>query len=167
MQGSANINKSDVAALLDAVFVDERVDVYTVYSECGEQIRKFSNAAELRCYAEEKLGAQNGFLHLAIRYPESGPQVRVRKIALDPIKCAGHTFRYSADGWGLIVLQCDAKSQPLTTCRVSVNTRKRALAWHRTYEGLGDPEDWNWIVVEKHARRLIRLLKKLGVQSSS
>ncbi len=166
MQGSADICSSDVGPLLSAVFIDEHVDVYTAYSNFGKRIRKFSDVAALRHYADETLGVENGFLYLALRYPDSGPRVQVKKIALDPKKCDGHRFRYCVEGWGLIYIQCDAQRPPLLTCRISANTRKRALAWRSTYEELGNPDEWNWTAVERHTRRLIRLLRKLGARPS-
>jgi len=87
--------------------------------------------------------------------------VEARRISLDPKKCDGHTFRYSLDGWGLIQIQITENGQGLCECRIAVNSPKRAQAWADTYPAYQDPKLWNWPIVERHTRKLIRHLKKL------
>lgn len=161
MQGSGTIGVERLDELIAAIFADEQVAVYSAYSEYGEDIRKFTKPSDLAEYAESVLDSNKGLLNLAVQYPGSGPTAQIRKISLNPEKCHGDSFRYSADGWGLIHIQCTATKDHDLKCRVAVNSEKRAFKWFDTYPELGDPEKWDWAVVERHARRLVRVVKKL------
>lgn len=161
MQSSATISSTSLGGLLKAIFIGVEADVFSAYSEYGQPIQRFQDCTDLRKFADTTLATPKGFLNLAVRYADSGPPARIREIALNPSKCSGHTVRYSADGWGLIQIQCDAKNLPLLDCRIAVNSQKRAIAWRDNYPEMGDPGEWDWKVVEKHTRRLIRVLKKL------
>ena len=165
MQGSASIRESQLDELLASIFLESGVDVYPAYSDLGEHILQFQDANEVHKFAKVNLFVPKGLLHLAIRYPNSGPAVQIQKISLNPDKCNGFTFRFSADGWGLIHVLCEAKTGTEINCRISVNSPKRASHWQDTSPELGDPAEWDWPIVEKHARRLIRIIKKLSKQS--
>jgi hypothetical protein len=72
------------------------------------------------------------------------------------------TFRHELTGWGVIQLQFDFKKRPDIECHIGVNAKKRANLWSSTYPNMGAPGLWSWNVVERHAGRLIRHLRKLG-----
>lgn len=162
MQGAAVIHKNDLGELLDAIFVGVKVEVFEAYSEMGEQICCFHDGAELHRCAESKLISPKEHLQFAIRYEDAGPAAIITKVSLDPRRCRGHSFRYRVDGWGMISLQFDIRKFPLLQCRIAVHTKKRALAIHASSTEGDHPDEWDWKFIEKQARRLIRVLKRLG-----
>ena len=55
---------------------------------------------------------------------------------------------------------------PVIQCRVAVNTQARAGAWASTHPEFRDPGLCDWIVVERHTRRIIRKMKKIAEQGT-
>lgn len=98
-------------------------------------------------------------VNLLVHYPEALGFVATRVITLQPEKCGGASWREALEGWGLIQLQLQYRVADFVEFRVAVNTEKRAQAWAQTYPEMGAPSLWNWKLVEKHARRLIRVLR--------
>ena len=79
---------------------------------------------------------------------------------LIPEKCNGARWREKTEGWGLVSLQLTYEGDGMVKCRIAANSEKRAKAWEETsQEWLGPALAWNWPVVEKHCRRLIRRLR--------
>lgn len=137
----------------------EPVSVSTVYSDFGERIKRFSSVDELEGHR-----CGRPFESYALHYRDTGGHVEERRISLDPNKCGGHAFRHSVDGWGLIHIQITEKEHNLCECRIAVNSPKRTQAWASTYPEYEAPNQWNWEATEKHARKLIRHLKKIAAQ---
>ena len=152
MQATVVLPQASLKLLFEAVFA-EPVTVYTSDSRFGEATRIFSSPSEALEYL-----AGEPYVGYALHYPDVGGCVDDRRVKLDPAKCNGHTFRHSMNGWGLIHLQLK-KRQGAVECRVAVNTPGRAAAWSASHPELKDPALWKWPMVEKHARKLIRLLK--------
>jgi len=96
---------------------------------------------------------------MVVYYAAALGHVQTRTIALQPEKCGGAAWRETVEGWGLIQVQLQYKVGADVECRVAVNSEKRANAWAQTYPELRSPSLWNWKLVEKQARRLIRVLR--------
>lgn len=156
MQTTVTIPTSSLRSLFDVVFRDP-VKVATTYSDLSEKIKYFNSPEEIEGHLRGR-----SFESYALHYLDCGGNVEERRIALNPSKCGGHTFRYSIDGWGLILIQITEKLPALVECRIAVNTVARAEKWADTYPEYGNPLMWNWKLVEKHARRLIRHVKKIA-----
>ena len=165
MQSTATLNQEGFTELAEFVFQSGAPVVFHAYSDYGEPLRRFRTPAELINEIQSAFGRGQKFLHFAIHYPETNGHVAERRITLDPRKCAGHTWRYTVEGWGLIQLQGDVRHAPAIECRVAVNTQKRAEAWAGTHPSLGNPELWDWRVVQRHAGRIIRKMKRIAEQT--
>jgi hypothetical protein len=162
MQATATSSRESFAELAAFVFDSGEPVVFQAYSACGQPLRRFRTASELISSIESEITQGQRFLLYAIHFPDSLGHVAEQKITLNAKKCGGHTWRYAVEGWGLIQFQADVKHAPMVICRVAVNTQKRAEAWASTFPHLGGPGSWNWQAVEKHARRIIRRMKKVA-----
>ena len=159
MQSEVHISESHVADVIAEIFAQGTPIAYESYSEPEQEIRSFSSALELEAEISLRVPDERRFVSYSIHYPEAKGLVKKRKFDLIPEKNDGKRFRFSMDGWGLIQLQL-TYSDDHVSCRVAVNSEKRALAWLQTYPDHGDPSLWDWKIVEKHARRIIRKMKK-------
>ena len=90
-----------------------------------------------------------------------------KKINLKPDAVGGHIYRYTQEGWGLILLQIDFGRYPVVECRVAVNSVERAKKWSSTYPEMKSPDSWDWKVVNRHAGRIVRLLRKLSKEAET
>jgi len=159
MQHEKIIELASVPVLLRALY-DHKVVVSESYSEFEKDIIYFAEFKVLENYIVNQLSAGRKFIGIAIFYPETEGLIQKRKIKLNPKKCDGATYRYAVEGWGIIHLQLTNKDAQTISCRLAVNTEKRATAWADTSTEIKSPALWKWQLVEKHARRLIRELKK-------
>ena len=161
MQREEIIASDDISRIVEAIFASGNPKVYEAYSAFDSDILSFSNAGKILSYiAIPRPKEKESFLGFAVHYPDTRGFVKKRKINLHKEKCGGHSYRYSMDGWGLIQFQLDLQKAPDIACRFAVNTEKRANTWFDTYPELKSPDLWDWKAVEKHARRLIRELRK-------
>ena len=103
--------------------------------------------------------SSDGYVHLAVRYPDMAGRITKIRIRLDPSKCDGHTYRYKAQGWGLIWVYLKLSSAGGLESFISANSEKRAVAWGPTYPDMEAPSTWEWPSVARHLRRLRRALK--------
>jgi len=159
MQGQANISAAKLGEVIDAVFAQGNPVVYESYSEPEEELRSFDSSLPLEAEIEMRAPAERRTLLYSIYYPEAKGLVKKTRVQLIPEKNGGKHFRFSVDGWGLIQLQLTFGESEVS-CRVAVNSEKRALTWFDTYPDHGDPRLWDWKLIEKHARRIIRVLKQ-------
>lgn len=94
----------------------------------------------------------------------AGPQFTPRKIVLDPAKCNGATFRYGAEGWGLVQLYLSGPTtNGLQLSHTNHNTQKRAEAWQLTIPELGPVEAWDFKKITAFSSRLNREIRKRSV----
>ena len=159
MQYEKIIEQTNVRSILNAVYENEAI-VREAYSAFDKDIISFPKLDDLEKYIETELSNDNEFIQVVIYYRETKGFIQKKKINLKPEKCNGATLRYTMEGWGLIQLQINYKEPQAARCRIAVNTEKRATAWTETIPELKSPALWDWKLVEKHARRLIRILKK-------
>jgi hypothetical protein len=140
--------------------MEDAAQVYEAYSDPERNIRSFSNLAELAEYmaAKQKEGVRH--VALAVEFRGVKGHVETRRIALRPEKCNGATWREAVEGWGLVHVQFAFLKDDRVECRIAVNSEKRAAAWASNHPEARDPKLWDWKVVEKHARRLIRVLRQ-------
>lgn len=159
MQGEAKISTAQVGDVIAAIFAQGNPVVYESYSDPEEELRSFDSSLPLEAEIEIRAPAERRSLLYSIYYAEAKGFMKKTRIQLIPEKNGGKRFRFSADGWGLIQLQLNFGDSDVS-CRVAVNSEKRALTWFDTYPDHRDPRLWDWKLVEKHARRIIRVLKK-------
>lgn len=163
MQRQESISAAAVPEILSAAFAGKPV-VYEAYSGHDQDLLSFNELASLESYISKSLARGEKFIQLALHYPEARGVVTARKIDLNPTKCNGATLRYAADGWGLIQLQMKFSNSDFVQVRVAANSESRASTWATTSSVVGAPDSWDWKAVEKHARRLIRVLRKQSTE---
>lgn len=155
------ISAADFDALVDAAFQTETPRVASSESELGEPLQWFATAAEIKAKAAQCATAQLHNYAFGLWYPSMQGQVLERRVELDPPR-DGQTFRHSLGGWGLIRLHVYFPKPGDLQCRVSVNSKARALSREDRHPELGAVSDWNWPAVEKLAFGLTRRLATMG-----
>ena len=162
MQRADLVPAMSVPDLVSAVFVGDPT-VCEAYSAFDATTKAFKGANDLLSHlSDQRATGVNHFL-FTIYHPTFGGKAQTKRIALQPEKCRGATWREQTVGWGLINLQISYVSEAETKCSVSLNSAKRALTWAATYPELGDPMLWDWKAVESHGRRIIRSLRRMTV----
>ena|SRR5204862_5629507 len=159
MQREETVPEDYVTSVLSAAFRDSPF-VCEAYSEFDRPLRSFGKLNTLLTHIHTQREQRARFFDLVIHYPGTKGYVRKTTINLKPEKCGGATWREKVEGWGLIQLQITYQDDPVAKCRIAANSEKRANAWAQTLHELRAPALWNWELVEKHTRRLIRVLRK-------
>ena len=162
MQSTTTLSREGFTELAGFVFESGAPDVFHAFSGYSQPLRCFTSSSELGADIESAFATGQKSLHFALHYPDTKGRVAERKITLNAKKCEGHTWRYTIEGWGLIQFQGDLRHASVIECRVAVNTQKRAEAWAGTYPELRSPCLWDWRVVQFHAGRIIRRMKKIA-----
>ena len=160
MQTTRTITKSGIDNVLDAAFKEGNPIAYEAYSEYGKDIKEYPSQKELYQEIERLIFQAKPFFQFALYYPESCGYIEIKKLQIDPKRCGGNTFRFSVRGWGLVFLQFNISKDLNVECRAAVNTQKRAEKWEESCPDLKSPNLWNWNVVERNARRIIRTINK-------
>jgi len=162
MQTSQEITLEQLVEIVESVFAQGPVVVRQAYSDFGCATREFVDAEALLDDLHYEPGVHDACRNYTLYYPEAKGDTHERRIDLKPDACDGHTFRLRQEGWGLIQLQCNFRKHPMVECRVAVNSAIRVSNWSGTYPDLQNANSWDWVVVERKAGRLVRLLRKMG-----
>jgi hypothetical protein len=160
--------KEDHEGLLTWLFAEERCDVYELASDFEQPLKCFRSASEV--LAQFNRSYPNGrkwrSVHLQLYVRGAGPVFIPRRVALDPQACGGATFRYNADGWGLVQLylgSAAAGDERLEDSHTNHNSLKRAQSWSDTVEEMGDVGVWDFAKITSFSSRLNREIRKRGV----
>src|SRR5689334_20390576 len=96
----------DHAGILSWLFAEGECHCYELGSDCGMPLKQFKSAEEVLQQFERShpSGTKWKVVHLQLDVIGAGPPFKPRRVTLDPKACDGATFRYDADGWGLIQL---------------------------------------------------------------
>jgi hypothetical protein len=160
MQSDLTISGSHLKAVIHAIFAEGNPIIEEAYSVPEEDVRRFDTESGLLDDIDRSFSGKVRWAYYMIYYPEAKGLVRKKRNDLLPEKNGGKRFRFTVEGWGLIQLQLSGVDDQKVKCRVAVNSEKRALTWFATYPDHGDPRLWDWKLVERHARRIIRVMKK-------
>lgn len=156
--------KEDLRPVLDFVFEASGCRVFEHYSPFDSPLAEFHTIAEIE--ARYPLGICMGTAPSVLLQllPASAGRLVMERIALDPAKCGGATFRYVASGWGMIQLQLGGmSSQRIVMSHTNHNSKRRARAWEPTCaDALGPVSDWDWTLVERTSRRINAQIRKLA-----
>ncbi|MDO6471317.1 hypothetical protein [Maribacter sp. 1_MG-2023] len=126
-----------------------------------KEIVRIQTLSEFKYYLEDGLANGNVHFGFGIYNPEFKGKFFTSRIKLNPKYCNGKTYRFNTNGWGVIYLHLDLqKNENEIECRVSVNSKTRAQNWNNTNPEFGNPELWEWKIVESNARKIINRLKK-------
>ncbi|MGK5045606.1 hypothetical protein ACQ4WP_06850 [Janthinobacterium sp. GB4P2] len=96
------ISEAGIAAMAEAIFAKPGAAVAEAYSAPERETLHFHSATELCAYAARLEAQGASHVLLAVHYPDTGGHFSPRRIALDPAKCCGLTYRYVCKGWGVI-----------------------------------------------------------------
>jgi hypothetical protein len=144
--------------LAEAIFKESPTAVVEAYSSFEQELREFRSSEEICAYAKAHRGSNNASVHLAVLYADMAGTLTRTRIELNANNCGGHTYRYKAEGWGLIWVLLELQQSSVGSF-VSANSEKRAKAWAATYPDMESPAMWHWPAVARHLRRLRRVLK--------
>jgi hypothetical protein len=160
MQKTEIIVKNQLFELMEFVLSDSKNQLYESYSEMEEEIVRINNFSAFKDYFEHSTYRNKKQLGFGIYNPESKGKFFITKLKLDPKYCNGKTYRNRIDGWGIIYVHLNVlNAENEIECRISVNSKKRAENWKSTNPEFGNPELWDWKIIESNARKIIKQLK--------
>ena len=154
----ALLSADAVKAVVTAIFEPAQPTVVEAYSAFEAEPRVFRSATELIRYVHDQRTLPGSSAHFAVHYLDMAGAILQSRVALDPAKCDGHSYRYKTEGWGLIWVLLQWQPSRVESF-ISANSQKRAAAWAPTYPEWGSPAEWDWTAVGRHLRRLRRVLK--------
>jgi len=143
------------------VFAKPEPFVVEAYSTPGEEPLFFRSPQALADYVQLQLATPRGSAFFFVVYPDMlgvPVQQTIRVKTPSPVNAQ---IRFTWSGWGLISVQLYSGDR-VGMSRITANSSKRAAAWASTYPELRPPETWDWKAVERHVRRLQRILKNSG-----
>jgi len=160
--------QEDHEGLLSWLFAEDRCDVYELASDFEQPLKWFRSASEVLAQFDRSYpnGRKWRSVHLQLYVRGAGPVFVPRRVALDPQACGGATFRYDADGWGLVQLylgSASAGDERLEDSHTNHNSLKRAQSWSDTVEEMGDVGAWDFAKITSFSSRLNREIRKRGV----
>jgi hypothetical protein len=129
-------------------------------------LQRFYSASEIlaqfdRCHAT---GEKWTSVHLKLYVLEAGPSFTPRRVSLNPKSCDGATFRYAAEGWGLVQLYlCAPARNGIEVSHTNHNTQKRAEAWAPVIRDQSDVGSWDFKRITAFSSRLNRQIRKRSV----
>jgi hypothetical protein len=152
--------KPDLKQVFDFVYAETDFRVFESYSEFGRELREFSSLSALA--AAYEVGADlhgNGTAALLQMWsPSVMAKPEIVRIALDPNKCKGHTFRYRISGYGLVQLYLGGiHGRIITHSHYGHFSERGAAKW-------GDISHVDWVALKKISGRFQRhVSRKLAV----
>lgn len=124
--------ESDQRAVLDFLFSSTDVRVFESYSEYDTELREFRSTDELAAafpLGTDPHGNGNAVL-LQLWSPSVMRDLTVRRFALNPAACNGHTFRHNIEGGGLMQLyQGGVCGRVVTISHFGHQSQVRAQKW--------------------------------------
>ena|SRR5690554_2069014 len=160
MQRTEIIDKNQLFELMEFVLSDSKNELFESYSEMEKEIVRINNYSEFKDYFEHSTSEKKKQLGFGIYNPKSKGKFSIKKLKLDPKYCNGKTYRNRIDGWGIIYIHLNLlNTENEIECRISVNSKKRAENWKNTNPEFGNPDLWEWNIIESYARIIINRLK--------
>ena len=132
--------EADQRAVLDFLFSSTDVRVFESYSEYDAELREFRSTDELAAVfplGTDQHGNGNVVL-LQLWSPSVMRELSIRRFALKPEHCDGHTFRHNIEGGGLMQLYLGGVcGRVVTMSHFGHQSQVRAEAW-----GVDDGVNW-------------------------
>jgi hypothetical protein len=148
----------DHAEILTWLFSEGTCRVYELSSEFEMPLREFRSAAEVLERFADVLpgGSKRTVVYLQLYVLGASPPFVPRRVTLDPKACGGATFRYAAEGWGLVQLYlASLTSHGLDSSHTNHNSEKRAQAWEPA-----SISAWDFKRISGFSSRLNREIRK-------
>ena len=157
--------EADQRAIVDFLFSSTDVRVFESYSDYDADLREFRSTDELA--AAFPLGIDpygNGkVILLQLWSPSVMRDLTIRRFALDPAHCNGHTFRHNIEGGALMQLYLGGVCERVVTMsHFGHQSQVRAQAW-----GVDDGVDWDALKtlsnrIQYHIRKRLAVGKVPG-----
>lgn len=155
--------REDLLALLEFLFGETDVRVFEAYSAFDRELREFDSADSIdrafRLGVDEDGTRSTPFLQLW--WPEVCPPPRIERITLKPGAVPGHSFRHTANGWGLAQLQCGgehSRAEPTITAS-HFGHFSEAGAREKGYVESGPDAPVDWPALQRVSQRVQRRLR--------
>jgi hypothetical protein len=156
----------DHGELLTWLFSEATCHVYELSSDFEKELKRFYSASEVLAQFERRYinGERWKSVDLQVYVIGASPPFSPRKVSLDPKSCGGATYRYAAEGWGLIQLYLERPTTGgLDSSHTNHFTQKRAEALATTMEARAEVAAWDFKAVTAFSSRLNRKIKALSV----
>lgn len=157
----------DHEPLLTWLFAEATCHVYELASDLEQPLKRFESAVDVMRQFERRTPTPNGdprHVHLQLYVLGAGPPFEPRRIALNPSACNGATFRFTADGWGLVQLYLSApRSDRLENSHTNHNSSTRAERWEPIYADQAGTGAWDFSRIAAFSSRLNRQIRRRGV----
>jgi hypothetical protein len=151
---------SDRDAVVDLIFSQPGCRIFESYSRPSQDIVEFTSPDHLRAALRSEPVVGQDLMQIA---PPQAP-FQIRRFALRPELCHGHTFRHTIEGWGLIQFHLGGTGPDgVIGSHTNHNSVARARAWEPTYPDWPGVEQWDWKSVAFVSSRLNRMIRKLAV----
>jgi hypothetical protein len=149
----------DAHAVFEAVLADGSLQLFEQYSRPNSELRAFQTPAEA---AAAFASGIHGFTLYA---PACGARIAPRRFALKADTFGAGAFRYQIVGWGTLNLQFGSEARGrLHESFLNHNSEARARKWEPGgRDELGAVDAWHWPEVAQAARRVVGLIRRLGV----
>lgn len=153
----------DHQVILDLLFAHALCDVYELYSAPQRPLQQFHSANEVLAQFERRYPNgrtwRNVYLQLYVK--DSGPPPAPRRVELNPSICDGATFRFKAEGWGLVQLDLATLGEDavLDNSHTNHNSQLRAERWSLACPESLDPTRWDFQRITAFSSRLNREIR--------
>jgi hypothetical protein len=156
----------DHEQLLHWLFSENTCRAFELSSDFEQPLKEFHSVSDVlsqfgRTYSTvEKWHT----VHLQLYVLGACPPFAPRRIQLNPKACDGATFRYEANGWGLVQLYlATATAHGLNNSHTNHNSQKRAEVWAPTIPTMQEVSLWDFKKISAFSSRLNRQVKNLSV----
>jgi hypothetical protein len=156
----------DHEVLLHWLFEEATCRVFELASDFEQPLKEFRSTDEVISQFERthSTGVNWHQIYLQLYVLGAAPPFVPKRISLNPEACNGATFRYGAEGWGLVQLYLGAESKHgIEMSHTNHNSQKRAEVWASTITNMQEPSLWDFKKVTAFSSRLNRQIKKLSV----
>jgi hypothetical protein len=158
--------EEDHKQLLDWLLDEGTCRVFELYSEFEKPLREFQTVGEIltQFCRTSRNGNRWETVHLQLYVVDASPPFIPRRVNLNPKACDGATYRYTAEGWGLVQLYLsEAGSDGLRNSHTNHNSQKRAESWAPVRTSMDSVGAWDFKKITLFSSRLNRQIKKLSV----
>lgn len=140
-------DKADKIQVLNFVLNELELQIFDLASHYDKEVKSYANTDEILSSFDLENGGQSA-VTFQLWSPRLGGSVSFRKIALNPLACEGHTYRYATEGWGLIQLYFGGQqSGILHHSHIGHFSPKGASKWEEIRK-IGSVDNWNWAEIQ-------------------
>ena len=147
------------------LFAEGTCRVFELSSDFERPLKEFRSAEEVMSQFDRTYSTGDTWhtVHLQLYVLGASPPFVPRRVQLNPKACEGATFRYAAEGSGLVQLYLGAaKGGGLNNSHTNHNSQKRAEARASTAPAMQEVRLWDFTKITTFSSRLNRQIRKLS-----